>query len=159
MNTEYRSPLDARHTGLADASVDIVFSHNVIEHIPPAVIRDIFLEFKRILTPEGRMCHMIDNTDHWAQHDTSISYANFYKFGDTQWNIFQINPLDYQNRMRHSEYLRLFAETGFNVLKDESWTDESLIPVINKMKIHPRFRALSVRDLAVMCTFVAASKR
>jgi SAM-dependent methyltransferase len=158
MKTDYRSPSDARHISQADNSVDIVFSHNVLEHIPPRIIMEIFIEFRRILAPNGRMCHMIDNTDHWAQHDTSITYANFLKFGDRLWNFFQINPLDYQNRMRHSEYLRLMEKTGFHLLRDESWTDESLIPVLQSMKIHPRFRSFSVIDNATLCTFVVAGK-
>ena len=158
MKMDYRSPSDARRILQADDSVDIVFSHNVLEHIPPGVIREIFSEFRRILAPDGRMCHMIDNTDHWAHQDKTITYVNFLKFGDTLWNFFQINPLDYQNRLRHSEYLHLFEKTGFHILRNESWTDESLIPVIKSMKIHPRFRSFSVNDLATLCTFVVAVK-
>jgi hypothetical protein len=43
----------------------------------------------------GYMCHVIDNTDHYAHDDKSINYVNFLQFEDWQWRLLTINPFAY----------------------------------------------------------------
>lgn len=56
---EYLAPLDAAHTDLPSKSIDCHFSVTVLEHIPPAVLADIFAEAKRILKPTGTAIHFV----------------------------------------------------------------------------------------------------
>ncbi len=74
----YLAPADARRLALEPGDVDIVSSRAVLEHIPREVLEAIFAEFARILVPgRGVMCHIVDNSDHWAHIDKRLSMVNF----------------------------------------------------------------------------------
>jgi SAM-dependent methyltransferase len=52
-NVEFRENASARIEGIADASVDFVLSHIVLQHIPPALAAGYVEEFFRVLAPGG----------------------------------------------------------------------------------------------------------
>ena len=142
----YRAPGDARSTGLPDGSVDLIYSTATLEHIPPDQIGAILRECVRILSPRGRLCFTIDYHDHYASADRGIGYWNFYRFSDEEWQRY--NPgSHYQNRLRHSDYRRLFVEAGLQILEGrplfETWSERDLA----RTELHPRFRGYSHEDL------------
>ena len=113
---DYRAPTDVTRTGLADGQIDLVYSTNTFEHIPPEVIRNILVEARRISSPDSIMSHVIDYQDHYSYGDPSLSMFNFYRFSDREWRLW--NPSQhYQNRLRHGDFRRLFAEFGFAELE------------------------------------------
>lgn len=154
----YLAPCDAGATGLPDESVDIVVSRAVLEHIPPQIIEGLFREFHRILKADGRMCHIIDNSDHWEHSDKSISKVNFLKFGDSLWSRFAINPLDYMNRLRHFEYIDMLSQTGFKLDLDLSEADKDVIEILKTLPLCDRYRSTSHAALAVLTSYIVASK-
>ncbi len=52
-NVEFRENAAPQLQGIADASVDFVFSHIVLQHIPPALAAGYVEEFFRVLAPGG----------------------------------------------------------------------------------------------------------
>ena len=62
---------------LQKESVDFICSNNTFEHIPQEILRDILVEFKRVLHPNGLMSHFIDMSDHFAHFDSRITIYNF----------------------------------------------------------------------------------
>ena len=72
----------AATSDLPDASLDVVTSRAVLEHVPPDVIQDIFNESFRLLNANGLACHIIDNSDHWQHGDLRLSRVNFLRFSD-----------------------------------------------------------------------------
>jgi SAM-dependent methyltransferase len=153
---EYRAPADAAASGLADASVDIVISRAVLEHVPPPTIERLFREFHRILAPDGRACHIIDNSDHWSHGDNGITAVNFLRYPDWVWPLFNVNPLDYQNRLRHHDYLRLLRETGYRVIVDASKPDPVAVSAVRAMRLAKRFRRALPGHLGVLTSYVVA---
>lgn len=115
---EYRSPADARSSGLPDQSVDIAMSIETLEHIAREDIALIFRELRRILRPTGIAVMKIDYGDHYAGFDRSITPFNFLRYSDDDWAPFQ-SRFQYVNRLRHSEYLDLFSSAGFDIVADE----------------------------------------
>src|SRR5262249_4125798 len=101
---EYMAPCNCASLPLADHSVDVIYSRAVLEHVPPPVIRRIFVESRRVLTKSGVMCHFIDPSDHLEHRDKSISRIHFLRFSDAVFRLMCLNALNYHNRMRHSEY-------------------------------------------------------
>jgi SAM-dependent methyltransferase len=158
LGIEYRAPYDARDTRLPDGEVDVVISRAVLEHIPAPVIADIFRESNRILTNGGHMCHIVDNSDHWAHNDKSITLVNFLRFEEQFWKLCAINPLDYQNRLRHFEYLRIARETGFEIALDRSSADQEQVQNLKQMQICSRYRDTPLEELAIMTSYFVASK-
>ena len=141
---EYRAPGDARRTGLE--SVDFVFSTSTLEHIPADSLREIHAECAR-LRPSFAS-HIIDYHDHYASSDASISRTNFYRFGPRAWSFY--NPsMHFQNRLRHSDQLALFAGAGFVPVVDRRVVGQDLAP-----ELAPEFRHYSAEDLATMNSFV-----
>jgi SAM-dependent methyltransferase len=52
---------DARHLPFADASVDVVFSYSVLQHLDPGDVRAAVAEAARVLRPGGRSVHQLPN--------------------------------------------------------------------------------------------------
>ena len=62
---------DGRHIPLPDASIDIVFSSNVLEHVPD--LGQMHSEIRRVLKPEGYCVHVVP-THGWRVWTTISSY-------------------------------------------------------------------------------------
>lgn len=156
---EYMSPCDARSLPLQDNKIDLIVSNNVLEHIPPEILKGIFHEFHRVLKIEGKMYHQVDNNDHWSYTDSSISCVNFLKYNEKMWKILNSNPIDYQNRLRHFEYLDLLQQSGFIIQRDESVSDPNALESLKNMKIDSKYASVSHDKLAITFSRVIALKR
>lgn len=144
----YLAPCDCRRLDLPAASLDVVTSHAVLEHVPPHVIRDIFLEAKRLLRPGGRMIHLVDHSDHWSHRDRRITGVNFLQYSDRVFQLTCVNPQNYQNRLRHPDYLEMLRNAGFTVTREQRLVPPACLDGVRAMKVAPRFRELAVDDLA-----------
>jgi len=145
----YFAPFDARRTLLPNDSVDLVYSHTVLEHIPPAIIDGIPRESYRILKPDGITCHVIDNSDHWIQRDGTISYVNFLRYEDWVWKLISINPIDSQNRLRNYEYIALLEKWGFHIILDRPVLEQRALPAFNTLKLCRRYASVPKEQLAL----------
>jgi hypothetical protein len=110
---------DARGHDLGGQKVDLIVSNNTLEHIPYDVIRSIFEQFRRVGSERVLMSHWIDMSDHYMNFDASIGPYNFLRFSSRVWRLFN-NDLQYQNRLRVSDFRRLHEEGGWRVLKEEN---------------------------------------
>ena len=154
----YLAPFDARRTGLPKESVDIVISRAVLEHVPPPTVDALFAEFARVLKHDGAMCYVIDNSDHWEHGDKSISRVNFLKFPDRLWRVITINPLDYQNRLRHFEYAEMLRRHGFDIVLDWSAPDSAAVEALKAVKVCERYRHVPHEALAILTSYVVAAR-
>jgi SAM-dependent methyltransferase len=152
----YLAPCDCRHLTLETGSVDIVMSRAVLEHIPPAVIEDIFQESHRLLRAGGIMLHLVDHSDHWSHRDQRINAVNFLRYPDWLFGLTCINPQDYQNRLRHTEYRKLLESTGFAVKSEERTVDPKCLASLSSMPIAERFRHFEAEDLATVNSILLA---
>ncbi len=154
----YLAPCDCRQTPLPDGSVDAVVSRAVMEHIPPEVIRSIFADSFRLLSPSGLMCHIIDNSDHWQHVDRSISRVNFLKYPDWLFRWTCINDQDYQNRLRHPEHVRLMTDNGFVVAREECEPDPASLAALGSLRVDARFAGFTREELAVLTSTLLVRK-
>jgi hypothetical protein len=146
---DYLAPRDARRTGLPAQSIDLIHSTNTMEHIPPADLRLILGECRRLLAPAGLVSLYIDYRDHYSYADRGISVYNFLQYSDAAWSRFN-SSLQYQNRLRHPDYLELAGQCGFRILSERrvapSDTDRRLL---RRLELDARFRRYDCEDLAV----------
>jgi SAM-dependent methyltransferase len=152
-NIEYRAPADARATDLASNSIDCAVSVETLEHIPMTDIAAILKELRRILRPNGVALMQIDYGDHFKRFDPSISSFNFLTYSEEEWTPFQ-SRFQYVNRLRHSEYLQLFKDAGFQILSDRP-DCRSPEPAIME-RLAPHFRQFSERDLFTLGSLIVA---
>jgi SAM-dependent methyltransferase len=150
---DYRAPSDARATGLPDGSIDCTVSVETLEHIPKADIAAILRELRRIMRPDGLVLMQIDYGDHFKGFDPSISSFNFLTFSEEDWAPFQ-SRFQYVNRLRHSEYLQLFREAGFDLVSDQPDRRPPEPPIMERLA--PCFRHFTKEDLFTLGSLIIA---
>lgn len=144
---KYLAPCDARSTGLSSQSVDYVTSTNTLEHIPKSEAHSILRECRRIMRPDGIISFVIDYRDHYAYADSRINFYNFLKYPPSLWALCN-SSFHFQNRLRHSDYLRIAKEESFEVVREqtEGALPGSLADILDE-GIATEFRRYEVDDL------------
>lgn len=150
---DYRAPADARATTLPSGSVDCALSVETLEHIPRDDIAAILRELRRIVRPDGVLLMQIDYGDHFRGFDPSISSFNFLTYSEADWEPFQ-SRFQYVNRLRHSEYLKLFNEAGFDLLSDRP--DRRPVEKSILERLAPCFAGFSNEDLFTLGSLIVA---
>ena len=148
----YRAPCNASDTQIKE-NFDLIISNAVMEHIPSENIFNIMTECYRLLNENGICSFWIDYSDHWHYADQSLQWNNFYRFNKSTWKIF--NPKShFQNRLRNSDYVILFEQAGFNIIKNT--VIKSSKPLF---KISPEFEKYSDEDLAISGAWFILKKK
>ncbi|MFG0335645.1 MAG: methyltransferase domain-containing protein [Maioricimonas sp. JB049] len=151
MRVVYRYPGDARATGLADSSIDLIVSSNVLEHIPRDVLAAIHQESVRVLRPGGCAVHRFNPGDHFAVVDPDITTANFVQFSTQAWHWYGGSGLAFHNRLRAPDYERLFQSAGFEMNLFQTRVDERALRAIcdGELPVHQEFARFEPDQLAV----------
>jgi SAM-dependent methyltransferase len=147
LGVEYRAPADPGASALPENSIDFVISTHTLEHIPPEDIRRIMRECRRICRPGSVLSMTIDYSDHYSHADPTISRVNFLRFSDREWKKYQSRTL-YQNRLRHSDYRRIFEESGLRVTEESRMVLEEELRAVRQMPLADRFAGYDLEDLA-----------
>jgi SAM-dependent methyltransferase len=152
----YHAPCDARATGLPRGSIDAVTSTNTLEHIPPAHIRAILVECRRLLNPDGLLMAAIDYQDHYSYFDPSISAYNFLQFEARSWRKYSPS-LQYQNRLRHEDYLSLIVGAGFAIVEDAPIRGSVAdLELLRNLSLASLFRGRDIETLAIRGAMILA---
>lgn len=150
LNISYVAPLDVADSGFPDGSFDVCVSTNTMEHIPEKQLSAILVELRRILVPGGIVSAIIDYSDHYSHTDPSIGRLNFLRFTDAEFQRYN-HRSHFQNRLRHSEYARLFRNAGFVIEQEEvlGWAElPDVIPREDIRRRDPCFAATAGRFVA-----------
>jgi hypothetical protein len=100
----------------------------------------------------------VDNSDHWQHGDRSISRVNFLRFSDSVFRWTYLNGLNYQNRLRHSEYVQMLRRAGFEILRDDKDVDSGSLEALKTLPLDDRFRRFTAEDLATLSSYLVARK-
>ena len=137
----YRAPADASRLPLEANSFDFHVSFTVLEHIPPAVLKRIFQEGRRLLRPSGLFIHHIDFTDHFAHSDDTISTVNFLQFSESEWSRLAGNRYMFHNRLRIDEFKELLLDLNLDILALDSKVDAEAVELVRGgFPLDERFR-------------------
>jgi len=153
LGLSYEAPYDVTR----GPEVDIVFSHTVLEHIPPPILAALFRDLRGKISPHGMMCHGVDHTDHRSNHDQSLSQIDFLRYSDAAWRWFCINPQDYTNRLRHPDYVKLLADAGFEVRREHRYVSAGIAADLASTPLWGRFAQMDPRDLATTWSLLLAA--
>ena len=145
---------DARRTGLAGGCIDLVFSTEVLEHIPREVLAGLFAECLRISSKDGTMSHYIGMADQFAGYDRSITPFNFLKYPASCWRLLN-NPIIPQNRLRLSDYRSLIEQAGYRIVKEIETPGR--LDDLRRIPLAPEFRKYSLEDLLVLYSWLVAT--
>ncbi|WP_437203060.1 methyltransferase domain-containing protein [Planctomicrobium sp. SH664] len=161
LRIEYLYPADARQTGLPEASVDIVVSSNVLEHIPRDIQGDIHRESHRILKVGGVVAHRFNPQDHYSTVDAQITNGNFLRYSSQEWHWYGGSGLAYHNRLRSRDYRELFEAAGFQLGTCRERVDSRTVKAIRsgQLPVHQEFNRYTIDELAVDYMWVACLKQ
>jgi hypothetical protein len=133
--------------------VDLFVSNNTLEHIPPATLGEILGEFRRLASRDAVMDHFIDMSDHYAHFDRSITEFNYLRYSDRRWRLFN-NDLQYQSRLRISDYRRLIDKAGFRIVAED--VERGSAEALESITLAARFRGYPEEDLAALRCWLTA---
>jgi len=150
MNARYLAPGDASKTGLADQSVDMVYSYAVLSHIPTEVLNNVVREERRIVRPGGQSVHRIVMEDPFAAENGGDG-VNFLRFSDKTWRLIGEHNIRYHNRLRASEIAALYTADKSVVQHSHSTILPENLQNLNKIKLDEKFAGMSLEDLATTC--------
>jgi hypothetical protein len=68
------------------------------------------------------------------------------------------NSLNYQNRLRHPEYIEMLHKAGFRLVREEPYVDEASLRDLTQIRLAERFRKFSREDLATIESLLLAVK-
>lgn len=98
--------------------------------------------------------------NHFQHQDKSITKINFLRYSDEKWKRIAGNQFAYYNRLSISDYLALFKEAGFDVIRQEAYEDEEARKSLaDGFSIDDMFCGYSVDDLYVTQLRVALKVR
>lgn len=134
-------------TDLPDHCVEFICSNNTFEHIYPKPLKAILARMQRLLKPQGSMSHFIDMSDHFAHFDQSITVYNFLKFSKSRWQLLD-NEIQPQNRLRFSEYKKMYEELGLVVSREVVRPYD--LSVLDGVRLHSDYKDFERADLGVL---------
>jgi len=147
---------DARQLPHKSESLDLVVSSGTLQHIPKEILEGILGEFRRVLHSNGVMSHWSKLSDIYAAFDRKLSRLNFYRFSAAAWRWVE-SPFENQNRLRLSDYRRIFEETGFSIVREENETAER--KELERVPVHAEFSSYDEESLLTISTWLTAVAR
>lgn len=134
---------------IADGSIDFIWSHSVLEHIPANELRLLMQEMRRVLKPGGYMSHNIDFQDHLAHG------LNHLRFSSKCWEgpLFR-NAGFYTNRVRATRMHALMSDEGFELV-EQGFGRWPSVP-IRRSALDMQFRDLDEAELLIRTSHVLA---
>lgn len=157
LNFEYNAPGDVRSTKLKSNTLDIIFSYGVIEHIPTKDLIEVLSETKRIMRKDGRHYHVIGTHDHYSYAGLGNG-VNFLRYSSWHWFLMTGNSLSYHNRLRISDYQRIFKNLGFRVEYQDKELLTKNLKILETLPINIMFQGYSKEDLAASTYYVDLTK-
>lgn len=137
-----RSDIDA-------ASVDLFYSDSVLEFVEPRDLATLVRHARRFLKSSGRCFHVVDCFDSHAGTDTRIPPFGYLAWPEPVWNLLTSKYLNYQNRWRMPQFVRLFENQGFSVRSVSPVVHaEDMAYVQRRLSGAARFPDMSVEDVA-----------
>lgn len=105
---------------------DGVASTAVLEHIPTKELTALVSFLARALRTGAVVTADVDYRDHWS-FISHASWDHFLTLSDSAFSWINV-PRMFQNRLRHGDVARLFAELGFQMLDETYETMELTLP-------------------------------
>lgn len=143
---------DARQLTFEAGEIEFFVSNSTFEHIPPDILQGIMQEFHRVATDDALSSHLIDLSDHYSHFDKNLTAYNFLKFEDNIWRLAN-NALQYQNRLRISDYRSIHNEAGFDIVSE---TNKDASNPIDPEALAEQFKKYSHDDLIITSSFMVS---
>jgi hypothetical protein len=137
---------------LADDSLDLVFSSDVMEHIPDESLPALAASLARVVRSGGMVAQQIVPLDHLCIYAKTAHRKAYLQYSDAEWSRWFENEVQYQNRWQQSDFRELFKRAGFDVVSEEIVASVDTA----SLKIAPRWSDYPREDLDATVTRMLA---
>lgn len=134
----------------AAGSVDLVFSHVVLNHVDD--LADTYANCARWLRPGGWMSHQVDFTC----LGTAAEWNGHRAYGELAWKVIRGRRPYFVNREPVATHLRVLENLGCEVVQVLRGSKQG---GITREQLAPRWRGISDEDLATQTCFIVARRR
>ena len=137
-------------SSLSDRSLDIIISRTVLEHIPKSKMYNLFSSLRPKISDAGLMVHLVDHSDHFEHQDKSISRVNFLTWSEEKHALINFLIKSGENRMRHHEYQKVFMDSGYEVINEESDLDTKTLEAVTGLDLVYPYLKMQPEQLATL---------
>ena len=139
-----------RPEAIGAGSVDLVFSHVVLNHVDD--LEGLYADCARWVRPGGWMSHQIDFTS----LETTPEWNGHRRYGELAWKVISGRRRYFVNREVLTTHLRIMSRHGFDVVHVIRGLRQG---GLTRAQLAPRWRQCSDEDLATQTGFVIARRR
>ena len=100
---------------IGTGTVDLFYSDSVLQLVDPRDLSVLVREARRFLKPSGRCLHVVDCRDTSVLHDHRVPRLAYLAWPEPVWWLLTSRYLNYQNRWRMPQFVKLFENEGFRV--------------------------------------------
>lgn len=149
-NIKYIASTKLNEINFPESYFDLFFSRSVLQRVPIPDLNAYLQNAYRALRIGGISYHIIHHTDHNARHDGKLEALHYLRYSDKFYDLLQSKRFNYQNRLRHNEFMNLFKQIGFEEIVEDT---VSLNPgLANKVVLSERFHSIPLEDILIMRT-------
>jgi SAM-dependent methyltransferase len=152
------SRYDGEHLPASDASVDLIVSKSVMEHVSPTAVLPLLRDMRRVLHAAGGVVHVIDLRDHMFINGDEVSgdWLDALRYPEPLFRAMFSNRSTAINRLRASEWRELFASAGLSVVDVEQHR-YPLPREFDRGRLAGRWRELADEELMIGQIVLVAS--
>lgn len=143
----YHPHTNVARAGLADASVDLAITEFVLEHVEPGALAEIHRESRRWLRPDGLWVHWVSPSDHRSYGDRSLHPVDFLRYSEDEWDRIAGNRFAYHNRLRKSQFRRIFQDTGWEIVAESASVPDRTLATLPNVRLHADYADFAPEDL------------
>jgi predicted SAM-dependent methyltransferase len=146
---EYKAPWYESEV-LQKASVDMIFSQAVLEHVDE--LDTAYKTMHAWLKLDGYMSHTID----FKCHGTAAQWNGHWRYSDWLWRLIRGNRAYILNREPYSTHSMLLKKNDFSIVFEQKVTSKSNF---SRDQLARKFRTISNSDLQTSGVFIQAVKQ
>lgn len=154
----YVAPADTCALPIESGTVDAVISSLVLQCIPQHLLAPVLVESWRILSSQGVAVHRLRLSDEYAAADAHRNHLEYLKYSQATWERWYNHRLKHQNRLRSSQFSKLFEDAGFESVERSLGVDTESIPRLKEIGVDSSFAQLDWNDLATVSMSVVLKK-
>lgn len=136
-------------SAISSTSVDLFYSDSVLQFMAPRDLAVLVRHARRFLRLSGRYLHVVDCFDCHAQADPRVPPLAYLAWPEPAWNLLTSKYLNYQNRWRMSQFVKLFENEGFTARTIDPVVDAADVAYVQRRLARAkRFNYMSPEDVA-----------
>jgi len=143
---------------IKESSADIFFSNSVLHRISFNWLKKMIYDASKALVEDGIFWHEVSCHDINSTHDKRITRYHYLKYSDWFWKLITSEINNNQNRLRQSDFLKLFEEVGFKPVFLKSRRPKDYKEQLSRANPNKHFQNYDLDDLSIT-NFIIFAKR